>query len=209
MHVSTITTFHGVNGNEDAASLDLELLAAAKEGSSAAFEELQSRYARRLYRRIYSITKNHEDTEDALQDTFLRAHLALGTFEGRSQFASWVTRIAINSALMVLRRRRTRAEVSFDPLSESDGPAFTIDVQDTALNPEQLYDLRQRSSCALQAISELNTSLRTPMTTWVEQECSMKEVALTLGLTLGAVKARLQRARKQLKCSMAFTERVP
>ena len=113
------TAIRGVNGFEGAANRDLELVAAAKGGSSAAFEELQSRYSRRLFRRIQLITKNHEDAEDALQETFLHAYLALDSFEGRSQFASWLTRIAINSALMVLRRRRTRAEVPFEPPSDS------------------------------------------------------------------------------------------
>jgi RNA polymerase sigma-70 factor, ECF subfamily len=201
--------FHGIDGDKDAASRDLELVAAAKAGSNAAFEELESRYSRRLYRRIQSITRNHEDAEDALQETFLRAYLAIDSFEGRSQFASWLTRIAINSALMVLRRRRTRAEVSFEPSPESGEPGLTIDLPDTALNPEQFHDLRQRSDYALRAIGKLNINLRTPMTTWIEQECSMKEVARFHDLSLAAVKARFCRARKQLRCSTAFKDRVP
>ena len=203
------TTFHGENVDLDAGSRDLELVAASRLGSKEAFEELQGRYSRRLYRRIHSITRNHEDAEDALQETFLRAYLALDTFEGRSQFASWLTRIAINSALMVLRKRRRLAEVSFELPSESGEPAVTIDVRDTALNPEQLCELRQRSYSALSAISKLNLNLRTPMTTWVEQDCRMKEVARTLDLSLATVKARLYRARKQLTRSMAFNESVP
>jgi RNA polymerase sigma-70 factor, ECF subfamily len=203
------STFRGINGDEDAASRDLELVAAARAGSNTAFEELQSRYSHRLYKRIQFITRNHEDTEDALQETFLHAYLALDSFEGRSQFASWLTRIAINSALMVLRRRRTRAEVPFEPASESGEPALTIDVRNTALNPEQLYDLRQRSYGALRAIGKLNVRLRTPMATLIERECSMKEVARTLDLSLAAVKSRLYRARKQLNCSATFKRRVP
>ena len=158
----------------------------------------------RLYRRIQSITRNHEDAEDALQDTFLRAYLALDSFEGRSQFASWLTRIAINSALMVLRKRRRQAEVSFEPPSESDEPALPIDVRDTALNPEQLYDQRQRCYCALHAMSKLDHSLRTPMTIWIERECSLREVARTLDLSVTAVKSRLHRARKRLARSRVF-----
>jgi RNA polymerase sigma-70 factor (ECF subfamily) len=187
----------------------LELVAAAKGGSNAAFEELQIRYSRRLYARIQFITRNHEDAEDALQETFLHAFLALDSFEGRSQFASWLTRIAINSALMVLRRRRSRPEVPFEPLPDLGEPSQTVDVRDTALNPEQHYDLRQRSYGALHAIGKLNVNLRTPLTTWIEQECSMKEVARTLGLSLPAVKSRLCRARKQLTRSAAFKQRAP
>jgi RNA polymerase sigma-70 factor, ECF subfamily len=82
------SAFRGINGDEDAAGRDLELVAAARAGSNTAFEELQSRYSRRLYRRIQFITRNHEDAEDALHETFLHAYLALDSFEGRSQFAS-------------------------------------------------------------------------------------------------------------------------
>jgi len=202
------TTFHQENGHESAASRDLELVAAARAGSNAAFEELRGRYSRRLYWRIQAMTRNHEDTEDALQDTFLHAYLALDSFEGRSQFASWLTRIAINSALMVLRRRRKRAEVSFEPPSESNDLGPTMDVPDAALNPEQLYDVRQRSRSALRAVSKLKINLRIPMTTWIERECSMKEVAQTLDLSVAAVKARFHRARKQISRSAAAHERI-
>ncbi len=171
-------------------------------------EQLRNRHSRRLYRRIHSITRNHEDAEDALQDTFLRAYVALDSFEGRSQFASWLTRIAINSALMVLRGRRKRAEVSFEAPWGLPEDAQAFDVQDGALNPEQLDDLRQRSTCALRAISRLDVKLRYPMATWIERECSVKEVAQTFDLSLPAAKARLHRARKKLTRSTAFKERV-
>lgn len=208
MQPRSSATFHGTNSNQDTAGGDSELVAAARAGSNAAYEEIRSRYSHRLYRRIQSITRNHEDAEDALQETFLHAYLALDSFEGRAQFASWLTRIAINSALMVLRRRRRRAEVSFEPTSESGEPAVTIEIRDTALNPEQLYGLRQRSYRALRGVSKLKINLRAPMTTWIEQECSIQEVARILGLPLTTVKARLHRARKQLTRSAMFTERV-
>lgn len=91
-----------------------QLVAAARSGSAAAFAELRELYAGRVYRKLLIITKNREDAEDALQDTFLRAYKALHNFEERSSFYTWVTTIAINSALMILRRRRIRSEVSFD-----------------------------------------------------------------------------------------------
>lgn len=209
MNACSSARFHVPNSDDNSASLDLELVAAAKAGSNAAFEQLQSRYSRRLYRKIQSITRNHQDTEDALQDTFLRAYVALESFEGRSQFATWLTRIAINSALMLVRRRRNRAEVSFEPTLESGELVPMIERRDTALNPEQLYDLRQRSEYALRAIGRLDFKLRTPMAIWVERDCSIKEVAQTLDLSLAAVKARLHRARKRLTRSAASKERNP
>lgn len=198
---------HRANGNEDTASRDLELVRAARAGSGAAFEELQNRYWRRLYGRILSMTKNHEDAEDALQETFLHAYLALDSFEGRSQFASWLTRIAINSGLMVLRGRRRRAEASFESQSQPGEADLTIDVRDTAPNPEQLHDLHQRSYLTMVAIDKLNFNLRGPMTTWIARDGSVKEVAQTLGLSLATVKSRLHRARKQLRCAMGSKRR--
>src|SRR5277367_4736728 len=85
-----------------------ELVAAARSGSAAAFAELREIYATRVYRKLLIITKNREDAEDALQDTFLRAYKALHAFEERSSFYTWITTIATNSALMILRRRRIR-----------------------------------------------------------------------------------------------------
>ena len=206
MHPSVICGPYEISANGDAASRDLGLVTAAIAGSSAAFEELQSRYSRRLYKRIFSITRNREDAEDALQETFLRAYMALDSFEGRSQFASWLTRIAINSALMTLRKRRSRAEVSFDSPSESEEHPPLFDVRDTALNPEQIYDQRQRCYSTLRAVHRLHPKLRSALSVWMDQECSMKDVARTLDLSLAAVKARLHRARKRLNYTTRFTE---
>src|SRR5580704_3275298 len=114
--------------NESLQSRDL--VAAARSGSSAAFAELREIYARRVYRKLLIMTKNREDAEDALQDTFLRAYMALHTFEERSSFYTWVTRIAINSALMILRRRRLRPEVSFDSTSETEEAIFGFELKD-------------------------------------------------------------------------------
>jgi RNA polymerase sigma-70 factor, ECF subfamily len=198
MYISTITRAQGGNGNEEAASRDMELVAAARAGSSGAFEELQNLYSRRLYNRIFSITRNREDAEDALQDTFLRAYVALNSFEGRSQFASWLTRIAINSALMTLRKRRAQAEVSFDLPSESEDHSQSLDIPDTALNPEEICYQRQRCFYALRAVHKLPPKVRTALSLLMEQECSVKEVASTLDIPLTAVKSRLYRARKRL-----------
>ena len=107
----TSTDFASTN----VAKRDIDLLTKARAGSNAAFEEIQRFYSPRLYRRIHSITRNREDAEDALQDTFLHAFAALNSFQGKSQFSTWLTRIAINAALMTIRRRRSRPEVSFEP----------------------------------------------------------------------------------------------
>ena len=120
-------------------------------------------YGRRLYKCILSITRNHEDAEDALQDTLIRAYRGLPSFEGRSKLSSWLTRIAINSALMAMRKRRSRPEIPFEqPLGlEEDSASF--DVRDDALNPEQLCDQNQRCERIQRAIHRLDPASRTTL----------------------------------------------
>lgn len=198
MHSAVRYSFPVTTTHEEVAQRDMELVTAARGGSSSAFEELQNLYSRRLYKRIFSMTKNREDAEDALQDTFLRAYVALDSFEGRSNFSSWLTRIAINSALMTLRKRRSRAEVSFDLPSESEEQPASFDVPDIGLNPEQIYDQHQRCHRLLRRVNKLHPKLSSALSIWIKQECSMKELAGTLDVSLASVKARLHRARMRL-----------
>lgn len=175
-----------------------QLVAAAQRGSAAAFAELQSLYSQRLFNRIVRITKNREDAEDALQDTFLRAYLALGNFEGRSSFSSWLTRIAINSALMMLRKRSSRAEVFFDlPYGDWDEILGTAE-KGNASNPEQAYATRQECIHLLAAIQELEPKLREAIKIHIAGECSVREIAQALDISVAAAKTRLHRARQCL-----------
>ena len=180
------------------AAQEMEIMTAPRTGSTMAFDELQKVYSSRLFKAILRITKNWEDAEDALQDTFLRAYLALDGFEGRSSIYSWLARIAINSALMVLRRRRSRPEAllicSFE---EGDGDSI-LELKDSSSNPEQLCDLRQRKDHVLKAIRNLESPLRAPIEAQLTGEYSVKEVADTLNISVAAAKARLYRARVRL-----------
>jgi RNA polymerase sigma-70 factor (ECF subfamily) len=132
---------------------------AARAGSPEAFAELHVFYYRRLYKTIVAITKNPQDAEDALQDTFLRAYLAIHKFEGKSNFYSWLTRIAVNPALMILRKQRARAELLFDPQLAT----LSFEVKDSAPNPEGAYDLDQRQLKTPRAIRRLDPHLRAPI----------------------------------------------
>jgi RNA polymerase sigma-70 factor (ECF subfamily) len=190
--------------NQEATVRDEILLIAARAGSHTAFGDLRNIYAHRLYQRTFSITRNREDAEDALQDTFLRAYRALPSFEGRSRFSSWLTRIAINSALMIIRKRRARPEMALEQQTGFGDEASSFDVRDNALNPEQLCDQKQRSYAILRAIQRLDPKSRTAMRIWVSQEHSMKEMAQDLGASLASIKARLHRARKRLSRSAAL-----
>jgi RNA polymerase sigma-70 factor, ECF subfamily len=195
--------------DDNASRRDERLLAAARAGSSSAFQELEKLYARRLYRRIYSITRNHEDAEDALQDTFLRAFVALNSFEGRSQFSSWLTKIAINSALMTIRKRRNLAEVSLEQPSGSGDESLFFDVRDAGPDPEQICDQDQRRTNMLRAVRKLDSKSRSAIGLWIGQEFSLKEIARTLDVSVPTVKARLHRARKRLARSVASASSGP
>jgi RNA polymerase sigma-70 factor, ECF subfamily len=178
---------------------DEDLLLALRTGSSAAFNELQKCYSKGLYRRILSITRNHEDAEDALQDTFMRAFLAFDSFQGRSHLSTWLTRIAINSALMVIRRRRgTCAEISLTPLSQSEACFPEFDIRDSAPTPEEICAQKQGLDRMFSAIERLDPKSRIAIKIQIIEECSLKEIAHTLDLSVTAVKSRLHRARKSL-----------
>jgi len=186
---------------EQTIALDDEIVVAAQAGSSSAFEELHSIYSRRLYQTIFSITRNPHDAEEALQDTFLRAYRSIKTFEGKSKVYSWLTRIAINSALMVLRKRRVRSEVSFELQPEDGGETIALEVKDSAPNPEELCILHQRQHRTLRAIHRLSPHLRVPIRMQLTRGWSIGEISRALNISEAAVKSRLYRARLQLSSS--------
>jgi RNA polymerase sigma-70 factor, ECF subfamily len=188
----------GLTSKEQAALRDSELVSFALAGSSDAFAELQRNYSRHLYSTIFGITKNREDSEDALQDTFLRAYRSLCDFEGRSSFYSWLTRIAINSALMMLRKRRAHPEVSFDLPFETGVDMPQYEFKDPAPNPEQVYVQRQQWVSMVNAIQRLEPGLQEAIRIRLAHGSSLKEIAQTLDISVAAVKSRIHRARKRL-----------
>ncbi|MGA7317179.1 MAG: sigma-70 family RNA polymerase sigma factor [Silvibacterium sp.] len=175
-----------------------ELVAAAGSGSATAFPELMEIYAQRVYRKLLIITRNREDAEDALQDTFLRAYKALHAFEERASFYTWVTTIAINFALMILRRRRIRSEVSFDNPSEAEEELPGFEFKDTGPSPEHICVHRQRYACMLRSIRKLQPRLRQVIEMKMRDNCSAREIAEALQISEAAVKSRLSRARARL-----------
>jgi RNA polymerase sigma-70 factor (ECF subfamily) len=186
------------------AQSDSDLVLAAQSGSISAFEELQRQYSPAIHRKILWITRNKEDAEDVLQETFLRAYLNLQSFEGRSAFRTWLTQIAINSALMLVRKRRVHAKLFVEPVAMSENEDSSFDFRDSSLNPEQSYDQRQRLDNISRAVQKLDPKLRSALEIWMSQGCSMREISNALGISLASVKARLHRARKRLLRSPTF-----
>jgi RNA polymerase sigma-70 factor (ECF subfamily) len=184
-----------------------DIVLAAQAGSAAAFAELHSIYSGRLYRTILSIANNPHDAEEALQETFLRAYLAIKRFEGKSQIYTWLTRIAVNTALMVLRKQRVRPELLFDPQPDDRSESFTFEVKDSAPNPEELCVLRQRQLKTLRAIHRLPPYLREPLWMQIMHGWSINEISRELNVSEAAVKSRLYRARQQLSTSCGHLQR--
>src|SRR5580698_9102670 len=121
------------------------LVLAARDGDANAFVELRDRHSHKILRMTYRITRNWEDAEDALQDSFLKAFIHLNRFEGRSSFSSWVTRIAINASLMIMRKKRANRELSID-VSDNDCESYDRwEPLDLREDPERRYARHERA----------------------------------------------------------------
>jgi RNA polymerase sigma factor (sigma-70 family) len=175
------------------------LVAAAKYGESVAFDVLCERLTPRILRSLLRITKNREDAEDALQDSLLSAFIHISEFDGRSAFSTWLTRIAINSALMILRKKRTSHEISLDSSADSEEKSPSWEMPDQAPNPEKRCAQNERESILHMAISALRPTVRKVIELQQLQERSMKETAQMIGISVPAAKARLFHAKVALR----------
>jgi len=174
-------------------------LAAAKRGDSAAFEILCKQSANTVFRVARRIMRNDEDAEDVVQESFQRAFIHLNSFNGDSRFSTWLSRIAINAALMNLRKKRRLGEVSLDESAEPEQPSSRIDVEDQGLNPEQLYAQKERQRIFSEAMSDLTPGMRKAFELRELDERSTEETARMMGISVGAVKARLFHGRRKLR----------
>jgi RNA polymerase sigma-70 factor (ECF subfamily) len=195
-----MTTFFSAQSDTSAVS-DLrawseeQLIAAAKIGRRAPFGELCERHVKKIFRVIHRITRNREDAEDAVQECFLNAFVHLKDFDGRSQFATWLTRIAINAALMKLRKNRGAREVPMDEPNPSSEPVAQREFRYNAPDPEESCSLRERKRIVKSAISGLRPRTRNVVELIHLQEHSIRETAQILGISTEAVKARMFHAK--------------
>ena len=178
---------------------ELALVHAAKAGDLQAFEQLVRRYDRNVFRIAQHITQNREDAEDVVQDAFLKAFQNLEGFQENSKFYTWLVRIAVNEALMKLRRRRPGQMVSLDEDIRTEDDSVPRDVADWAPNPEQLYDQGELRDILQKTVQGLPASFRTVFVLRDVEGLSTEETAEALQLSIPAVKSRLLRARLQLR----------
>src|SRR5436853_3405694 len=178
---------------------ELQLVQAAKCGEVSAFEDLVKRYDRNVFRIAQHITQNREDAEDVVQDAFLKAYQNLGQFQGQSKFYTWLVRIAVNEALMRLRRRRPERMVSLDEDVKTEDDSVPREVADWSPNPEQQYSQAELREILERTIHGLPATFRTVFVLRDVEGLATEETGEALSLSVPAVKSRLLRARLQLR----------
>src|SRR5712691_10948053 len=177
-----------------------QLVSAAKAGDISAFEELVNRYERKIFRLGMNITQNREDAEDVMQDAFLKSYQNLDRFQGDSRFYTWLVRIAVNEALMKLRKRRPN-QVSLDePLTQADGEDSVFrEIEDWGPSPEKKFAQIELNEILNSVIGELDPIFRVAFLLRDVEGLSTEETAQILGISVAAVKSRLLRARLKLR----------
>jgi RNA polymerase sigma-70 factor (ECF subfamily) len=184
----------GLVAHEDAA-----LVARARIGDAHAFELLVQRHKGKIFALAQRMTRNREDAEDVVQQSFQKAFIHLKKFEGESLFSTWLTRITINEALMLLRRKRGSREV---PITESNAEGETVpplDIPDSGPNPEDSCLRREQEQILSAAVKELTPGTRKAIELRELGELSTGETAQVMGLSVGAVKGRVFHGRKKLR----------
>jgi RNA polymerase sigma-70 factor (ECF subfamily) len=175
------------------------LVAQSREGDTAAFGELVRRYEGKIFRLAQHVTQNREDAEDVLQETFMKAYEHLDQFQGNSKFYTWIVRIAVNQALMKLRRRKTDKSVSLDETIDTGEDTMVREIAAWDEDPEQRFSRDELGGILDTAVQSLEPPYRSVFQLRDIDELSTEETAEALGLSVPAVKSRLLRARLQLR----------
>ncbi|MBK8170997.1 MAG: sigma-70 family RNA polymerase sigma factor [Sandaracinaceae bacterium] len=170
------------------------LVEAARTGDPRAFDELVKRYRPRIFALALHMTGSRSDADDITQDAFLRAYNKLAEFEGRSEFFTWLYRIALHRALNVQRDRRRRPAVDFE--DPRVGMAVAVD---SGGDPRRSAELREQYAHLLHALDRLSPILRTTVVLTTLQDLSYNEAAVILGTNEGTIAWRIHEARSQLK----------
>lgn len=179
------------------------LIAAARWGDQKAFVELCERHSLLAKRKILRILRNQEDTEDALQETLLRAYTHLSSFRQSCKFSTWLTTIGVNSALMILRKRRGRGARYAGAGDPEPGTLDLHEIADHSPGPEEIYSKKQASLLVRREVEALHPRLRSVVDQYYGGESSLEEAARALDISVTAAKSRLGRSRARLRSSLA------
>jgi RNA polymerase sigma factor (sigma-70 family) len=188
---------HQSSSNDPQLMTDERLVKKARIGHRGAFDELYKRHREKMFRVTHRITRNRQDAEDAVQDCFLSAYLHVRSFDNKARFSTWLTRIAINAALMKLRKNLASREVHMEEhLHPIEGPEHQM--PDSSPSPEERYAQGEQERLVREAISKLRPEMRNALEIQL-QDCSIAETAKNLGISLTTAKARVFRARTVLR----------
>jgi RNA polymerase sigma factor (sigma-70 family) len=190
-------SFSNVHDSQDK-DVDVLLVSTERFGDSHVFVELSKSHSKRILLTLYRITKNWQDAEDALQEALMKAFLHLDSFQGKASFSTWLTSIAVNTALMLLRKRRDVVELALDSTGEV-GTHNGWSLQDSRDNPEQCFERQQRADLLQSGILQLPPGHRIVVELKHLRGLSNKEISQCLGISLSATKSRLLRARAALR----------
>jgi RNA polymerase sigma-70 factor (ECF subfamily) len=172
----------------------------ARNGNEHAFEILVKRHRRTILSVALGFTRVQEDAEDIVQQSLQKAFVHLHTFEGKSSFSTWLTRIVINESLMFLRRGRSRREISIDEDSaDLDGAAQRWEIPDSNPDPEATYLQQEEARILFVAMNTLRPGLRKAIELRHVEELSTKETAQRMGISVSAIKSSVLRGRRRLR----------
>ena len=196
------------NPTLSAVETDETLVRRAQEGDTGAFDELVRRYTSIVYRILYKILRHEEDTQDALQDTFVSAYRALPRFRQDARFSTWIYRIATNAALMKARARKTNL-VSLDHPTEDPEAQSAWELPDWSATPDEEIMTGETRRIMEDAIQALPPEQRAAFVLHDIQDLSSAETAQAMGITVSAVNSRLHRARVFLRDRIGRHLNVP
>jgi RNA polymerase sigma-70 factor (ECF subfamily) len=172
------------------------LVTKAQSGNEEAFSELVRRHSGQVYGLSLNMLRNREDAEDNLQNVLVKAYHNIARFEGNSQFSTWLVRIAINEALMKLRKRNSERISDYQSINESGDETRFPEIEDVRQDPERQYMSKE---LARKAFRGLNASLQDTFILQKAEGWTNRELAQALGITVSTVKSRIFRARIRLR----------
>jgi RNA polymerase sigma-70 factor, ECF subfamily len=185
------------------------LVQQAIDGNSDAHEQIFASHTGKLRRVAFAILRNRQDAEDAVQDGFCRAFARLQSFQGRSSFSTWLTRIVINSSLMIRRRRNGRSEASLDELLDDRPEQLRTRMVDAEPNPEQICAAIEIRALVEKQVRQLPHGLQTAFQLYALEDRSAADSMRGLGIGSGAFKSRISRARRKIANGLRQAVRTP
>ena len=203
MDLSTVMTHDGM-GHHNPFHEETSVVSAARNGDNAAFNVLAAKYRLRILKTVGHITGSVDDAEDVTQEALMKAFVNIGGFRGTCSFSTWLTRIAINQALMWKRRPIQRAEVSWSNGPDLDEPGFVPEFADKRPNPEECYRAQEQAHIFVAASKALKPVMQQALELCDLNDSSMKDLAQIQGTSLCAAKSRLYRGRKQIRARLKY-----